>query len=226
MNVFFDLDGTLTDSAAGITRCIAYALEKLGRPAASDESLRGCLGPPLQATLPKLLGSEDAELAAAALRLYRERFASIGIFENSVYPGVPDVLGELRSSGHRLFVSTSKPTVYAARILDHFDLRQHFAAIYGSELTGERTDKAELLGHILQEQEQCVEAGSCVMVGDRRHDVIGARANGVRSIGALWGYGGEAELVEAGADAICQSPLELPDVLSRLSQRTIVNLRQ
>ncbi|HVK02840.1 MAG TPA: HAD family hydrolase [Armatimonadaceae bacterium] len=209
--VLFDLDGTLTDPAEGITRCLAYALERLGNAVPPSEELRACIGPPLQASFPRLLGSDDPELTRQAVTLYRERFAAVGMYENAVYPGIPEVLTAVRAGGGRLFVATSKPAVYAEKILRHFDLPAFFDGVYGSELTGERSDKAELIAYLL-EQEALTAAG-CVMVGDRRHDVDGARRNGLFPVGVLWGYGSREELETAGAKLLCAHPGELPGVL-------------
>ena len=146
--IFFDLDGTLTDPKLGITRSIQYALNKLYRTTPVENELTWCIGPPLLASLKKLLGNDD--LADIALSLYRERFADIGIFENDVYPGIKETLSVLAKSGHRLFVATSKPSVYAQRIIDHFKMTAYFDQVFGSEMDGRRSDKAELLNHALQ----------------------------------------------------------------------------
>ncbi len=207
MQLLFDLDGTLTDPGLGITRCLAHALEQLGRPAPGRAELERYIGPPLQQNFSELLGSSDDELISEAIARYRDRFGEVGLFENEVYPGIPELLRELREAGHELRVVTSKPTVYAARITAHFELDGHFAEIHGSELSGERTDKAELLAHLLDTEPLTRE--DCVMIGDRSHDVRGARANGLRSIGVLWGYGSRNELTEAGADQLCADLGEL-----------------
>jgi phosphoglycolate phosphatase len=141
--IFFDIDGTLTDPKPGITRSIQYALDKLGQQTIpTEEQLTWCIGPPLRASFVKLLGDEaSADLAVAH---YRERFSDIGLYENDVYAGVRDVLTALQQSGRRLFVATSKPHVYAERIIDHFELRRHFERVFGSELNGTRADKSDL----------------------------------------------------------------------------------
>lgn len=177
MNLLFDLDGTLTDPFTGITKCILHALHQLERPLPPLESLRWCIGPPLKNSLATLLGSDDDALAESALVLYRERFSTVGLFENDVYEGIPDVLHRLQKNGHILFVATSKPTVYASRIIDHFNLGQYFKTVYGSELDGTRTDKARLISYILQKES--IPASETVMIGDREHDIIGATANGL-----------------------------------------------
>jgi phosphoglycolate phosphatase len=200
--IFFDLDGTLTDPKIGITRSIRHALIKLDRAAPPEDELTWCIGPPLRASFQTMLGRDD--LADRAVSLYRERFADIGIFENSVYPGVTDILSVLAASGRRLFVATSKPAIYAERIIDHFDLRGYFERVFGSELDGTRADKTELLDYALKATG--VDPQRAAMIGDRRHDMIGARNNRMTAIGVLYGYGSEAELVDAGAHHVCATP--------------------
>ena len=205
--IYFDLDGTLTDPKPGITRSIQYALRKLDRPAPSEDELTWCIGPPLRASLKKLLGTD--ELADRAVSLYRERFGDIGIFENEVYPGIEGTLSALARPGRRLFVATSKPLVYAERIIDHFKLTAYFERVFGSELDGTRSDKTELLGHALQTSR--VDPSLAMMIGDRSHDMIGAPNNAMTAIGVLYGYGSKEELVDAGAHHVCASPEQLLD---------------
>jgi phosphoglycolate phosphatase len=200
--IYFDLDGTLTDPKSGITRSIQYALGKLGCAVPSEDELTWCIGPPLHASLKKLVGTED--LADTALSLYRERFADIGLFENEVYPEIEDSLSVLAKSGRRLFVATSKPVVYAERIIDHFKLRDYFERIFGSELDGRRADKTELLRYALETMG--IEPSQAMMIGDRSHDMVGARNNGMTAIGVLYGYGGKQELLDAGAHHVCATP--------------------
>jgi phosphoglycolate phosphatase len=205
--IYFDLDGTLTDPRPGITRSIQYALTRLDRAAPTEDELTWCIGPPLRASLKKLLGSDD--LADRALLLYRERFAEIGIFENEIYPGIEDTLSAFAGSGRRLFVATSKPGVYAERIIDHFKLRVYFERVFGSELDGTRADKTDLLGHALRSAG--VNPATATMIGDRSHDMVGARNNGMTALGVLYGYGSEAELLGAGAHHVCATPQALRD---------------
>ena len=194
-NILIDLDGTLTDPKVGIHRSIRYALEKLDQPLADEVDLDWTIGPPLKASLAKLLNTQDDDLAEQALLAYRERFSVTGLFENEVYPTVEGTLRHLQTQGYQLFLATAKPTVYAKQILAHFQLDQYFTEMYGSELTGERTNKADLIAYIL-EQEQ-LNAQHCIMVGDRQYDVIGARANGIETIAVNYGYGTARELVQA-----------------------------
>jgi len=209
--IFFDLDGTLTDPKPGITRSIQYALGKLDHPAVpTEDELTWCIGPPLRASFVKLLGAEAS--ADLAVSLYRERFSEIGLYENSVYAGIRDVLSALRSSGRRLFVATSKAHVFADRIIDHFDLRDYFEHVFGAELDGTRADKSDLLAYALNAAS--VDSPHATMIGDRSHDMIGARNNGMKGIGVLYGYGSEQELTAAGAAYLCATPKAVLDCIS------------
>ncbi|MBR0726917.1 HAD family hydrolase [Bradyrhizobium manausense] len=203
--IFFDLDGTLTNPKPGITRSIQYALERLSLAVPGEDELTWCIGPPLHASLKKLTGTDA--LADQALLLYRERFSDIGLFENEAYAGIVDTLATLAATTPRMFVATSKPTVYATRIVDHFGLKPYFERVFGSELDGTRVDKRDLLRYALDETR--VEADGAIMIGDRSHDVVGARTNGMTAIGVLYGYGSEAELRDAGAHHICAAHPEL-----------------
>ncbi len=204
MNLLLDLDGTLTDPGVGITRCVQYALSALDRPI--PPTLTWCVGPPLRDTFAELLGGSDPEMLDRAIGLYRERFTSVGMFENAVYPGVVVGLRELVSAGHHLRVVTSKPHVYARRILDHFGLSDAFVSIHGSELSGEFADKAELIRHVLSTEQF---GDRPHMVGDRRHDIEAAHANDLPGVGVLWGYGSRGELEAAGADTLMESMEQL-----------------
>lgn len=195
-NILIDLDGTLTDPKVGITTSARYGLEKIGHPISDEINIDWIIGPPLKASLAKILNVEaDHVLAEQALMGYRERFAVKGLYENHVFEGVAETLVELKRRGYRLFVATAKPTVYAKQILEHFDLAQYFTDIYGSELNGERTNKAELIQYILEQQK--LQADQCLMVGDREHDIFGARQNGIDTIAVNYGYGSQEELALA-----------------------------
>jgi phosphoglycolate phosphatase len=209
--IYFDLDGTLTDPKPGITRSIQYALRKLDHHTIpTEDELTWCIGPPLRASLVKILGT--AETADRAVSLYRERFSDIGLYENRVYGGISDVLTTLGQSGRRLFVATSKAHVFAERIIDHFGLRHHFERVFGSELDGTRSDKSHLLEYALRTAS--VDPSKTLMIGDRSHDMIGARNNGIRGIGVLYGYGSKDELIEAGALHVCATPQAILDCIS------------
>lgn len=204
--IFFDLDGTLTDPKPGITRSIQYALERLSLPVPDEEDLTWCIGPPLHASLKRLTGRD--ELADRALLLYRERFSEVGLFENEAYAGIMDTLTAIAAMSDRMFIATSKPAVYANRIVAHFGLKPYFERVFGSELDGTNVDKRDLLRYALGEAQ--VDPANAIMIGDRSHDVVGARTNGMTAIGVLYGYGSEAELRDAGAHHICAAHPELP----------------
>jgi phosphoglycolate phosphatase len=219
MTILFDLDGTLTDPFEGITRCHQHALERMGvLPIPTQRELARYIGPPLRRSYATLLdASATPEDIERAVVFFRERFSTIGIFENLVYPGVEAMLAELVARGHRLFVATSKPREYAARILGHFGLSASFTAVYGAEPDGRLDDKADLLAHLLEERR--LDRTATVMVGDREHDVFAAKRNGLRAIGVTWGYGSSEELIAAGADRLCASPAELVATLGDMEAR-------
>jgi phosphoglycolate phosphatase len=206
-HVYFDLDGTLTDPFEGITKCILYALDKLGFPHPTDEYLFSCIGPPLYDTFPELVGEE---LTPKAVGLYRERFNDIGWLENQPYEGIHDALAAVADSGCVLFVATSKPRVAAKRIVEHFEMSQYFERVFGCELDGTRANKTDLLNYAIDKNP---EASTRMMIGDRKHDLIGAIANGIRPIGVSYGYGSTKELNAAGATAIAAVPSDLPNII-------------
>jgi phosphoglycolate phosphatase len=212
--LLFDLDGTLTDPKLGITRCMRYAFERLSVICPADEVLASSIGPPLRGTFATLLRTSDAAQIEQALGLYRQRFSTLGLYENEIYTDVPAMLDAVRGSGVAAFVATSKPKVYATRILEHFGLLNFFKGIYGPELD-DRYDKAALLAQLLVQER--VSAEGAVMIGDRGVDVLAAKANRVGSVGVMWGYGSEAELAEAGADLLCRHPDELLLTLAQLA---------
>jgi len=214
VNLLFDLDGTLTDPVVGITRCIRHALARLGHPSPPDSALARYVGPPLRGTFAELLATTDAALVSQALVHYRERFADVGMFENHVYPDVPSGLDELAGRGHRLWIVTSKPQVYARRIAGHFGLALRFEGIYGSELDGTNTDKTDLVRLVLGREG--LAAADTWMIGDRGADLRGGRANGVRTAGVLWGYGSADELRAERPDALVAS---MADLVARLSRK-------
>ncbi len=204
MNLLFDLDGTLTDPELGITRSIQYALHKLGcAEQPPREALRRYIGPPLRRSFAELLETEDGSILDAAIAAYRERFSDIGIFENEVYPDVPGGLARLGEQGHRLWVATVKPEVYARRIVDHFNLTSLFQRIYGSELNGENSEKSDLVSYILAHER--LRPATVFVIGDRGQDILAGRANGLRTIGVLWGYGSENEIRSAQPDLAVDS---------------------
>jgi phosphoglycolate phosphatase len=210
LTVLFDLDGTLTDSRPGIISGMQHALRVMGLEVPPEQSLLRFIGPPTHDAFRELLSSSDPELNARAIGIYRERYAKTGLYENSVYPGVADGLAALAESGAALFVATSKPQVFARQIIEHFELGPYFKRVYGSELDGQRSNKGDLIAHVLRQEELTSDTW---MIGDRLHDIRGAKLNGLRSAGVLWGYGSRDELAEAGADAIFPNMPELVDAL-------------
>ncbi|MBP7049588.1 MAG: HAD hydrolase-like protein [Phycisphaerae bacterium] len=215
--LFFDLDGTLSDPSDGITRCIQYALKNLGRAQPPKAELVQFIGPPLRWTFPRLLGSEDKDLIDRAVGFYRVRYGDIGLFENVVYPGVPELLERLHTDGHRLYVVTSKPTVYSDRIIERFGFDRFFLKVFGPQLDGRFDEKSELIGHLLCELS--LDPGRTVMIGDRARDIESGKDHGTRTIGVTYGFGSEAEIAAAGPDDICQHPDEIQRAVARLAAR-------
>lgn len=214
-HVLLDLDGTLTDPKQGITRCIEYALQKMG-VTHQQASLDWCIGPPLIESFATLLNSADPKLLQQALALYRERFSDVGLYENLLYPDVVVGLHRLQQKGLKLYLATSKPQVYAQRILAHFDVADFFTGVYGSELSGERVHKTDLIAYLLQQEG--LNTADCMMVGDRKHDIIGARNNAVKTIAVTYGYGSSDELLQEQPAYLCNSFRTVVRLL--LEQRT------
>lgn len=210
-SVLFDLDGTLTDSRDGIVRCIEYALARSGVAVPPAETLSRHIGVPLRDIFGDLMGDPGRDAVEAAVRFYRERFESAGMYENRVYPGVVDLLEGIRGRGWLAYVVTSKAEVASRQVVRHFSLEEFFAGIYGSELDGTRAGKQELIQHVLETES--MDPADAVMVGDRSADVMGALANGVPAIGVSYGYGTRTELLGAGATWICDEPYSVLDVL-------------
>jgi len=210
--VLFDLDGTLTDSGLGVANGVLYTLEKMGLPKPSDVELKKYLGPPLWTSFQEYAGIAESD-TPEAVRLYREYYNETGAFENSVYPGIPELLTKLNDQGKRLAVATSKVDYAALAILRHFNLNHHFEVIAGSDETGElRGTKALVIEHALAEL--AIPAGTAiVMIGDREHDILGAKAHGIPGIGVLYGYGDREELESAGALEIASEVSDLASVL-------------
>ncbi len=207
--VFFDLDGTLTDPFEGIANSISYALERLGVATPDNEMLRSYVGPPLMETFRSLVGDQSAR---HALTLYRERFGLLGWMENRPYDGIHAALETTKQKGRRLFVTTSKPTVYAEKIIEHFELGRFFDGIYGAELDGTRANKSELVDWVLRRVEP---RGRAVIVGDRKHDIIAGLDNMLGVIGVLYGFGSVGELRTAGAEKIAERPSDIPALIDQ-----------
>ncbi len=195
-HLFFDLDGTLTESGPGIMNCVKYALRKFGIEEADEEKLKRFIGPPLVNSFMDFYKFSEED-ARKAMRFYRERFGTVGIFENSVYKGIPETLQKLKDAGKKLYVATSKPEIYVPRILEHFDLAKYFEDAQGSDLEETRSNKALVIKYVIEKNglEEEAKANKIVMIGDRKHDIIGAKENGLESVGCLWGYGTFSELV-------------------------------
>lgn len=210
--LFFDLDGTLTDPAEGICGCIRYALEKDGRSVGPQESYFPWIGPPLEYSFREFAEASEADIPRL-VSFYRERFSTIGLFENKVYPGIPEMLAALRAGGAHMAIATGKPTVFTERILAHFDLRQYFDCVFGTTLGAEPESKAEVIARGMEHM-GVKDPGRCVMIGDRKHDVMGARERGMECIGVLHGYGGREELEAAGAGYIVENVSDLQRLLS------------
>ena len=204
----FDLDGTLTDPAEGIIKCIEHAFAQLGVSSPAAGELEHWIGPPLHTSLTEVLG--DAKLAQQALQFYRQRFASVGLYENRLIPGIGELLETLVAGGVTCYLATSKPGVYASQIVRYFELNRWFSGVYGSELDGRRSDKTELLAWLL-ERESINPPGQAVMIGDCWHDVQGAKDNSIAALGVTWGYGSRQELESAGAFRVVDTPGQLAE---------------
>ncbi|MCY1269554.1 5'-nucleotidase [compost metagenome] len=190
-HILFDLDGTLTDPREGITRSVQFALARLGIDEPDLARLEHFIGPPLLQCFMASYGLDEAT-AWQAVNHYRERFKVTGLYENRLFDGVPALLERLAGQGRTLYIATSKPSVFAREIARHFGFARHFKVIYGSELDGTRTDKTELLAHLLAEER--LDPASALMIGDRKHDLIGARRNGLDCAAVGYGFGSHAEL--------------------------------
>ncbi len=219
--LLFDLDGTLTDPKEGICTCVQYALASFGIQEPDLDKLEPFIGPPLKESFMHFYDMNE-EQAQAAVEKYRERFRDTGIFENRLYDGIPQMLRTLNSKGMFLAVASSKPTVFVERILEHFGIRSYFKVVVGSELDGTRTEKNEVVEEALRQLfgDAPVEKNKVYMIGDRRFDIEGAKAQGVDSVGVTYGYGGMEELREARADYIVRSVEELQRFLLRGTEDT------
>jgi phosphoglycolate phosphatase len=206
-NILLDLDGTLTDPFDGIAASIRHAMQCMGLPPPLEDELKSAIGPPLRQGFSKFLATQDATRIESAMRFYRERYSVTGLFENRVYPGVPEMLAKLKAAGCRLFVATSKPAVFAQRVIRHFDLERYFVRTYGSELDGRFDNKVALLAMVLNRE--ALDAQKTAMVGDRAQDTLAAKAHNLCAVGVTWGYGSRNELQESGANVLCNTPSEV-----------------
>lgn len=221
--ILFDLDGTLTESGEGIINCVQYALEKLGKKEGHPENLQCFIGPPLKEQFMKYAGLSEEE-GEKAVVYYRERYTTTGIFENRLYPKIPELLELLKINNKILAVASSKPEVYVKQILEHFQIADYFTAIVGSELDGRRTEKAEVIEEALRRMHLEEERDKVLMVGDRSHDVQGAISCGLQCIGVAYGYGSREELEKAGAVYIADSVEDLGILASPNDEETTENV--
>lgn len=211
---FFDLDGTITDPKIGITSAVAYALEKYGITVEDKDQLTTFIGPPLHESFCKFFGFSNMA-AYDAVDKYREYYKVQGIFENFLYDGMADLLKRLQQAGKQVIMATSKPEVFARQIAEHFQIDSYFTCITGSNLDGTRVAKAEVIACAMERIGK-KDATDAVMIGDRMHDIIGAKKTGMKSIGVLYGYGSREELEAAGADYIVPSVADLEKLLLTL----------
>ena len=209
--ILFDLDGTLTDPKAGITKSVQYALAKYNIQEPDLDKLIPFIGPPLTESF-QVFYSLSQEEAVAAVGYYREYFTRTGMYENAVYPGIASLLSELKKAGKQLIVATSKPTVFSVQILEHFALLPFFDSVVGSNLDGTRIHKAEIIDYVLSEL-PAVDRENIIMVGDRKHDIIGAQHHGLASVAVRYGYGAAEELEQAKPTYLVNSVAELSCLL-------------
>ena len=211
--LLFDLDGTLTDPMIGITNSVMYALRKFGIEETNREELYSFIGPPLYDSFRGKYGlsHDDANLAVS---YYREYFAPTGLYENTVYDGIYDMLSLLKENGKTLVLATSKPEKFACEILRHFELDAYFEHVYGATMDEKRNKKDEVIAFALDDMN--IDSGDAVMIGDRRYDIEGGKKHGLKTVGVLYGYGDERELAEAGADHIAADVKELEKILEKI----------
>jgi len=210
--ILFDLDGTLTDPAVGVTNSIMYALKRFNISVSNRKDLYKFIGPPLWDSFKKYYNFSEKQ-SQKAVEYYREYYKDKGIFENKVYPGIAELLENLKSSGKILVVATSKPTVFAKQILEYFDIMKYFSYVSGSNLDGTRVNKDEVIAYAL-EKCKITDLEKAIMIGDREHDIIGAQKTGIDSMGVLFGYGNRNELECAGANYIADTVEDISTFLN------------
>ena len=213
MNILFDLDGTITDPMLGITNSVIYALKRYGIEVTDRRELYKFIGPPLAESFSKYYGFSKSE-GYELVEVYREYFSDKGLYENEVYDGVEKMLNDLKSEGHKIYLATSKPQIFAEKILEYFGLSKYFDGVCGSELNGDRVEKSEVIACL--KDRYSIKDG--VMVGDRSFDILGAKANDLISVGVLYGYGEQSELDGAGADYLVENVHDLEKVLNNLGR--------
>ena len=210
--ILFDLDGTLTNSELGITNSVAYALGKYGIQVPDKKALRVFIGPPLQDSFERFYGFSKEE-CLKAIDYYHEYFSEKGLYENEVYLGVPDLLASLKQAGKQLIVATSKPEEFSIQILKYFGLYDYFDFVAGATMDRKRSKKSDVIQYAL-EQNRITDLAHTIMIGDREHDVLGAQAQKLDSIGVLYGFGSRKELEEAGATYIAQEVGEIAKIIN------------
>lgn len=210
--VLLDLDGTISDPAGGVYASFRFAMEQVGKPWPEGEPLTWIIGPPLRESFMLLL--DDPEKTAQALQHYRTHYAAGSLYDNRLYPGMAEAIGALADDGFRLFVATSKLVSFAEKIVARFGLAPRFERVYGSSLDGRIDQKGDIIALCLGTED--IDPETCIMVGDREHDVNGARANGLDCIGVTWGFGGAEELTAAQALALCERPADLPGLIRKV----------
>ncbi len=210
--ILFDLDGTVTNPKVGITKSVAYALDSFGIKIEDLDSLCKFIGPPLTDSFKEFYNFNEAEIASAVSK-YREYFSTKGLYENEMYPGIKELLEKLKQNEKTIILATSKPTFFAEKILEYFDLAKYFDFVAGSEMDLSRNTKTSVIKYAL-EQVGITNNSRIIMVGDRKHDIIGAKENEIKSVGVLYGFGDKEELMEAGADYIVENITELSALLN------------
>ena len=211
-NVLFDLDGTLTDPKEGIYNGIRFALTQLDQEIPPESAFSSFVGPPLRVVFARLIIPKSDDLVEAAVRLYRQHYGESGLEQHIVYEGVPEMLLSLQKAGYRLFIATSKPLPFALPIAAQLGIKDFFERIYGAGLDGKNDNKAELIAELLNKED--LRAADTLMVGDREHDIIGAKMNLVMAMGVTYGYGSQRELLNAGADVIVNQPKDIVPALA------------
>lgn len=209
--ILFDLDGTITNSGEGIINSVIYALEKMNLDVLDQAELYSFIGPPLNDSFKKFYHLDD-HFTEQAVKYYREYYQTKGIYENRLYEGINNLLTDLQQAGCALYVATSKPEIYAKQILAHFDLDHYFTGIYGASLDGERSKKGDVIEYALKSA-GLTDLNGTLMIGDRSHDMIGAKENQLACLGVLYGFGDQIELEKAGADYIAATPEEVEKII-------------
>ena len=214
--ILFDLDGTLTDPKEGITKSVQHALQAYGINEPDLDKLCPFIGPPLSDSFKEYYGFSEAQ-AREAIGYFHEYFTKQGMFENKVYPGIREMLTRLKDAGLTLAVATSKPEPFAIQILEHFDLLSYFTLVGGADMEEIRVRKGDVIAYTLDRLGTTPEESKVIMVGDRKHDVEGAKKTGLSVVGVLYGYGSREELQDAGADYLCETPGEVAELLRSLA---------